>query len=214
MLYGVGSLAEQIYQYNVRYQLYDIVAFIDDSVGGERQYHSLPVLTYNEFKREDVYKDCCVIVTVGYTKCNTIRQRICEQLIADKYCLANFIAPNSNCWPDSIVGKNVVVFDNVFIGVDAKIHTGVIVYEGTIIPHNVEIKEYSLLSAGVVLGGHSVVGKNCFLGLNSTIKSSSIIGSYNIVASGANVIRSSEDFCVIKGNPGIAIQKDTLSVKI
>ena len=128
--------------------------------------------------------------------------------------LANFIAPNSNCWPNTIKGSNIIVLDNVFVGDDCEIESGVILCPGTVLSHGVKVGEYSFFSDGVVVGGNAKIGNNSFVGLNSTIKSSVKIGNYNIIGSAANVIHDTPDFSVTKGNPGITIQKDTLHTKI
>lgn len=213
-VYGTGSIAEQIYQYNERYHLYNICVFIDDNLSSNYKFHGIEVLNYETFKRSYTTGNISVIVTIGYSKCNTIRESVCLKLMSDGYILANFISPGSNCWPGAIVGLNIIIFDNVFVGNGSKISSGVIIYECVSIAHNVHVNKYSLLSLGVVAGGNSVIGEYTFVGLNSTIKSSVVLGNYNIVASGTNVIKSSNNYSLIKGNPGKVKNIDTLLVKI
>ena len=64
------------------------------------------------------------------------------------------------------------------------------------------------------IGGYTTIGHNSFIGLNSTIKDSITIGAYNIVGCGTNVIKSTMDFNVAVGNPGVSKQSDTQSMKI
>ena len=213
-IYGVGSIAEQVYQYNLRYHLYDIQVFINDNASENESFHGLPVMCFDKFKENYSFNDVSVLVTIGYTKCNTIRQRVCLKVEEAGFRLSNFISPGANCWPASVIGHNVIVFDDVFIGTGAHVMDNVIIYEGAKIAHNVTLKENVLLSLGVVIGGNAEIGVNTFIGLNATIKSSAVVGAYNIIASGANVIKSSMAHSVIKGNPGVAEQKDTLQVKI
>lgn len=156
-----------------------------------------------------------IIVSIGYVKCNIYRRNAVRKVVDAGYPLYNFIAPGANVWPGSIQeNDNVLVFDNVFVGVGCQLERGVIISEGTVLSHDITVGEYTFMSDGVVVGGHSKIGKNSFVGLNSTIKSNTILGDYNIVGCAANVLMDTSDYSVIKGNPGIAEQRDTLNVDI
>ena len=214
-IYGVGALASKLLLYNIRYQLFEVAAFIDDNETKAGFYNEIPVLSYKDFiNRFAGQEQPKVLVSVGYTGCNVYRENTCKKVMDHGFELANFIAPNSNCWPNTIKGTNVIVLDNVFIGDDCEIETGVILCPGTVLSHGVKVGAYSFFSDGVVVGGNARIGKNSFVGLNSTIKSSVKIGSYNIIGSAANVIHDTPDFSVTKGNPGITTPKDTLHTKI
>lgn len=153
-------------------------------------------------------------MAIGYTKCNLYREQVCLKLQAAGYPLVNYISPGSNCWNGTIRGNNIIVFDNVFVGVGCELYDGVIISEGTTLSHDVKVGKYVFFSDEVTVGGHATIGNNSFLGLNSTIKSNSKIGSYNIVGSGTNVIRSTEDYSLTIGNPGVSYIKNTLQVDI
>lgn len=163
---------------------------------------------------------CCgggvkLLVSIGYTRCNTYQEQAIRRLMDEGYILTNFIAPGSNCWPGSIEPESgVLIFDNAFIGVGCCLMKGVIISEESVLSHNVTVDPFVFFSDGVVVGGHARIGRNSFVGLNSTIKSGCKIGSYNIIGSGANVLHDTEDNCVVKGNPGRAEVKETLEISI
>ncbi|MCQ2193537.1 MAG: hypothetical protein MJZ28_01150 [Paludibacteraceae bacterium] len=215
IIYGVGTLARQIYYYNERYCLYEIVAFVDDNPNIPREFLGKPVMSYNEASvRFCDKKSISYIVAIGYVKCNVPRKNVCEKLKRDGYQLANFITSGSNCWPDTKMGHNVIVFDNVFIGIGCELKDGVVISEGSTLSHDITVGEYTFFSDEVTVGGFAEIKNNCFLGLNSTVKSASVIGAYNIVGAGANLLHTTDDFCVTIGNPGVSTKKDTLSVSI
>lgn len=215
IVYGTGALARLIYYYNERYHLYEVIAFVDDNPNRENLFMGKPVYSYEEVCKTLKTKDeASFLVAIGYVKCNDFRALVCNRLRHDGYQLANFISPGSNCWPGTPMGLNVIVFDNVFVGIGCELKDGVIISEGSTISHDIKVGEYTFFSDEVTVGGHAEIKNNCFLGLNSTIKSGSVIGCYNIVGSAANVIRSTDDFCVTIGNPGVSTRKDTRSVNI
>lgn len=213
-IYGIGSLAYKLFEYNKRDGIFDIVCFVDDKQDLESTYCGLPAMHYEEFKAVFNQQECKIFVAIGYVKCNYYRELISKRVMKDGYDLVNYISPRSICWEGSIVGKNVFVADNVFVGHGCKLHNGVIIYESCTFSHDSEIEPYCFISLSVASGGFTKVGHNSFIGLHSTIKDDVVIGPYNIVGSGTNVIRSTKDHCVIIGNPGISKQRDTELMKI
>ena len=214
LIYGIGSLANKIIEYNKRDGLYEIVGFVDDKEDLESSYCGLPAMHYNQFKEKYGVGDCVLFVAIGYVRCNHYRELVAERVIADGYELVNYISPNAICWDGVLAGKNIFVADNVFVGHGSRIHDGVILYEGCTFSHDTEIEPYCFVSLSVAFGGFTKLCHHSFVGLHSTVKDDVAIGAYNIVGCGANVIRSTNDFNVTVGNPGHSKEKDTQSMKI
>ena len=218
-IYGAGALAKQIINYNLRYNMFEVVALIDDNAQENQTFMGYDVLPFDRFSIEwpmvamgGVVK---VTVSIGYVKCNSYRKTAVEKVVTAGYPLYNFIAPGANVWPGSIKeDDNILVFDNAFVGVGCHLERGVIISEGTVLSHDITVGEYTFMSDGVVVGGHCHIGQHSFVGLNSTIKSNTTLGKYNIVGCAANVLKDTPDYSVVKGNPGIVEQKDTLNVEI
>ena len=213
-IYGIGSLAEKILEYNNRDQLFDIIGFLDDGGNLEASFSLLPVMTYSNFKTQYSAEDCKIFVAIGYTKCNYYRELIVNRVLSDGYQLINYISPKSICWDNTIIGLNIFIADNVFVGHGSQIHDGVIIYEGCTFSHNTKVESYCFISLRVASGGFTKIGHNSFIGVNTTIKDDITIGAYNIVGCGTNILKSTNEKNVIVGNPGIAKQKDTLTIKI
>lgn len=214
VIYGIGSLGEKIFEYNKRDCLYDIVGFVDDKQNLDPFYCGLPTMNYSQFKENYTTEKCKVFVAIGYVKCSYYRELVIKRLVSDGYELINYISPNSICWEGTIKGYNIFVADNVFVGHGSNIHNGVIIYEGCTFSHDAEIEDFCFVSLRCAMGGYTKVGHNSFIGLNSTVKDSIAIGAYNIVGCGTNVIHSSNDNSVIKGNPGISCIKNTSAMKV
>lgn len=212
IIWGTGEFANQVFNYNRRDNLYHIVGFIDDYKTG--LFNNLPIYSFNEFKSKFGIKNISVFVAIGYTKSNIHREKVCNQLSSYGYQTINYISPYSRCWDNTIEGRNIFIADNVYIGMGCKIESGNIILEGCTLCHDITLNPYSFLSAEVTIGGHVVISKNCFIGLNATIKSGITIGSYNIIGSGANVIKSHSSYNVIVGNPATILKHNDLDVSI
>lgn len=214
VLYGNGALTKDLLQYNTQYALYDIVAIIDDS--GDRNTNSgLAILSFDEFKASYEELGCPkVLVTIGYSRCNSIREKVYNNVKDAGFLFTNFISPRCVCWSDLSECSNLIILDNVYIGPDCKLGNGVVIYPGTALAHDNIVGDFSFLSVSVVVGGNASIKKNSFIGLGVVIKSSVTVEEYNVVASGANVIKTTMPKSVLKGNPATAVVKDTLEVKI
>ena len=114
VLYGNGSLAKRILLYNSIYKLLNIVGIIDDStvdVGGD-----LPIYTYSEFKQlYTPLNSPRILITIGYAKCNSIKESIYNKIVNDGYILTNFISPKANYWTDLSGNKNVIILVRYFL---------------------------------------------------------------------------------------------------
>jgi len=208
VVYGIGSLAEKIYYYNKRDQLFDLIGFIDD-----KKEHSifcgLPVYSFDEFYKMFSPNDCLVFVAIGYVRCNYYREKVFYMVNEKGYTLTNYISPKSIIFEDTLMGRNILVCDNVFIGHKSRIEDGCILSVGTTLSHENIVGKFSFISSCVVFGGHAKVENNCFVGLHSTIKDSITIGAFSIVGSGSNVIKSTPNHSVTIGNPGVSTIKET-----
>lgn len=214
LIYGIGSLGEKIFEYNKRDELYEIVGFIDDKENLESTFCGLPTMNYDICKQYYPKEEYRIFVAIGYVRCNYYREKVVKKVFDDGYELINYISPYSICWENTILGKNIFVADNVFVGHKCKIYDGVIISAGCVLSHENEVKDYSFISSCVAFGGHSKVANNCFIGLHSTIKDNIVVAEYNIVGCGANVLKSTQAYSVTIGNPGKSYIRDTMSMKI
>lgn len=214
VLYGNGALTKDLLQFNAQYALYDIVAIIDDSKD-KKTTNDITILSFDEFKASYEELGCPkVLVTIGYSRCNSIREKVYNNVKDAGFLFANFISPRCVCWSDLSECSNLIILDNVYIGPDCKLGNGVVIYPGTALAHDNIVGDFAFLSVSVVVGGNASIKKNSFIGLGVVIKSSITVEEYNVVASGANVIKTTMPKSVLKGNPATAVVKDTLEVKI
>lgn len=213
VIYGCGELGRRLRLYFERENLNKVLAFVSD---GENDVvvDDLPVYSFDRCKELYPKEECYMFVAIGYSKVNTIREKICKKCREAGYQLINYISPKSNCWNNVVFGDNVFVEDNVFIGDHCKIGNGVFIKAGCVLCHNDELQDYVFFSGGVVVGGDVIVKKNSFVGLNATLKSHITISEFNVVGSGANIVYSTASNCVLVGNPAKCIEKNVMDVNI
>ena len=100
-------------------------------------------------------------------------------------------------WHDTMIGKGVKL-DNL-------IHIG----------HNAQIGDWSVIVAGVVIGGSCVIGKYCWLGMNACIKQHVKITNNVVVGAGAVVINDiKDDYDIVAGNPAKSIKDKVTATRL
>ncbi len=118
---------------------------------------------------------------------------------------ATAIHPRAVIDPDTRIGHGVVILPNVVTSFGPSIGNFVHVYAGALIGHDSEIGDYVTVAAHSVIGARIHIGEGAHIGLNSSIREDIRIGRYSIVGMGAVVIKDTEDFSIVGGNPARVI---------
>lgn len=103
------------------------------------------------------------------------------------------------------IGANNTI-DRAALG-DTILHNHVKLDNLVHIAHNDEIKENTLITAGVIFSGGVEVGKNSWIAPNVCIKEKIKLGENSFVGLGAVVIKDVEDNTVVIGNPAKELKK-------
>jgi acetyltransferase EpsM len=124
---------------------------------------------------------------------------------------ATAIHPSAYINPDSDIGHGVLILPNVSTSFSPKIDNYVHIYTGAFIGHDSVVHDYVTIAAHAVVGARININEGAHIGLNSSIKEDITIGKYSIVGMGAVVIRDTEDFSVVAGNPAKKINQLNIS---
>jgi len=114
---------------------------------------------------------------------------------------ATAIHPRAYINPETEMGNGVVILPNVSTSFSPKIGNFVHIYTGAFIGHDSAIHDYATIAAHAVIGARINVNEGAHIGLNASIKEDINIGKYSIVGMGSVVVRDTDDFSVVVGNP-------------
>jgi sugar O-acyltransferase (sialic acid O-acetyltransferase NeuD family) len=209
VIYGDSDFAEQ-----VKYQLdtdsrYKVIAFVvDKSMYTKNIFMDLPVYEFHTLNNYYHPNDIKIFVAIGYSKMNTIRKAVIDEVKSTGYNLLTYISPSATIYKDAIIGEGTYIANFVSIEQKVTIGKGVILLPKTHIHHESIIGNYSYLASGIIVGGKVSIGNNVFIGIHSTIKNDIKIASFNLIGQCSNVIRSTNSMKVYVGNPATQI-KDT-----
>jgi len=130
-----------------------------------------------------------------------LREKIANDIAANKIAGANIIAPGTFIPSSTTVGKGVIIFPGVYLGTNTVIGNNITISPNAVLGHDVVIDNNVVISAGVIICGMVHVKENGYIGPGAYIKESVIIGEHSVAAMGAVVFKDVEDNDLVIGNP-------------
>lgn len=159
----------------------------------ETLYDGLPVVSLEKIVQTHPPTEFQCFVAVGYSKMNSVREKLYKLIKELGYILPNYISPRSSFLTNEEIGDNNLILEDNTIQPFVKIGSNNVFWSGNHIGHDVEIGSHNFISSHVVISGYTKVGNNCFFGVNSTFRDSITIGNKNLIAAGAIIMNSTND---------------------
>jgi sugar O-acyltransferase (sialic acid O-acetyltransferase NeuD family) len=148
-----------------------------------------------------------ILVAIGYSKMNSIRESVYHQFDQAKFNFITFVHPSVKLWHNAKIGRNVFVFEDNTIQPFTKIGNNSIIWSGNHIGHHSEIGKNVFISSHVVISGDCQIGDNSFLGVNATIFDGVKIGPKCLIGGGSIVNRDLGAESVMVSQPSSKLQK-------
>lgn len=214
VLVGIGNFSDVARAYFEKFSEYEVVAYACDSDYESRDfYQELPVVDLNKIESTYSPYEVSVFVAVGYSKVNSIRKRIYQDLKNKNYSFASFIHPNVNIWDSTIVGDNVFIFEDNTIQPFTTIGDNTTLWSGNHLGHHSKIGKHCFISSHVVISGDCSIGEQVFIGVNATLRDGIRVANRTIIGAGALVMKDTkeEDVFVVKGTQPSRIKSSQLS---
>jgi len=160
----------------------DFMGFVDD----KPELKNTRVMGYPILGGFDWLKEKNVTVFNSVAKTMAIRAAATQKLLPYVKVFASLVHPSINT-TYAVIGKDVAIFENVFLGPNTMIGSHCIIHTGCIIAHDVSIGANCFIAPGAQILGGVKIGNNCFIGSNSvclpkvTIGDGAIIGALSLV---------------------------------
>ena len=172
-------------------------------------YRDYKTIEWFEDLKIDVFEDLAsiypqkkinVIVAIGYSQKNKIREKVFFDCKQYGYNIIRYISPRANVYTTRL-GEGTIVRAGAHVGVNVILGDGCIVNCAAVLTHDIKAGKFNFFGARSCFGGGSDIGDYCFFGLNSTIKNRLHIADFTLIGAGANVIRDTESNGTYVGNP-------------
>lgn len=182
---------------------YDVIAFCTkgDFIK-EKSLNGRPVVAQEDLPLLYDMKKVSVLITIGYVRMNTLREKVYNEITGLGYNLISFVSERAKVYTSVPDSYGIIIMPGAYVGPEVEIGKCCVIRANATITHHILLGDYSFIGAGVVIGGNVVVGNNSFIGLNSTIKNKVKLAPYTLIGCGSNVISNVELYqSVCVGNP-------------
>lgn len=217
VIFGDTHFSERLCKY-IEFEKRDhVVAFTQErEFINHKELLGVPVIPLEKLK-DELLIDFSIIIGIGYSKMNSLREYVYQLCKKNNYKIASYISTSAIVY--SFVenfGEGNLVFPGAIIGPDCKLGLCNIIESGCALSHDVELANFNYISANAAFGGFSKISNNCFIGLNATVRDGISIADKTIIGSASNVLKTvDKKGCVIVGNPArILDNKFSMETKV
>ena len=197
ILAGNAITANILYKYIDIDTRYKIIGFtVDDDYVTTQAPNNLPCIGLSNIKENFNPQDVKIIMAIGYTKLNTIREKIYLKLKSLGYTIETYVHPNATILTTYPIGEGSVIMAGSLIEPDAKVGSNCFLWGNTVIAHNAIVNDNCWIAAGAVISGMAKIGSNSFIGVNATISNKVEVGSFNIIGGSAFISKNTKNNAV------------------
>lgn len=205
---GSGHLGQQIAHFAIIDGHYKEVVFFDD-FNEEKEVNGFLIkgktsLIEDSFKG-NIFDE--LIIGIGYKHMGA-RKRLHEKFVL-KVPFATIVHSSCIVDPTAILGSGTIVYPGSIIDANVNIKDNVLINIGCAVAHDTIIHSHCFLSPRVVLAGFIIIGKECVLGINSTVIDNINIADAVQIGGGTVVIKNIEESGLYVGNPARFIRQIT-----
>ena len=173
LIYGNGKVAKILFQFLKKN--FHVEAFtVDEKLIKQKYIEGLPLVGFE------------MIIAVGYSQMNCIREQKYKEAKFKGYSFINYIHPSVEIHENVKIGKNNIILDHVAIQPYASIGNSNFLWSNSVIGHGSAIRDYNWIASGAVISGDAIVKSRCFFGVNASIGHNVTIENENFI--GANTL--------------------------
>ena len=170
VIFGVGQIAEEVFNYFEKDSDYEVKAFtVDDKYFKKKRFMDRPIIPFSKIKSNFSPKYHKMFVAIGYTDLNQLRYKKYLECKKKGYKFASYVSSKASIIGKQKIKDNCMILENTTIQTTAKIGNNVFIWSNNLVGHHTEIKDNTYIAGNCVIAGSSILGKFSFMGINSTI---------------------------------------------
>ena len=213
VIFGNSDWADLAHVYLTHDSPHEVVAFtVDRDFLQEKEHVGLPVVPFEDIKKEYPPEDYYMFIPVSFKKMNKVRAAKYNQAKEWGYRFVSYVSSKATTWPGFSCGENCFILEDNTIQPFVQIGHNVVMWSGNHIGHHSVVEDHVTITSHVVISGHCVIESYCFLGVNATIRDETVVAMGTLVGAGALILRDTKEWEVYKATPTqpAAIRSDQL----
>jgi len=157
----------------------------------------LPVVALEHIEEYYPPAEYEVILGVGYSRMNDIRQNLFNICKEKGYYVASYIHPTAVISKDAKLGEGNIILENTLLQPFVELGRGNLLLYNVSVAHNDKIGDFCTLTGGTSLAGFVTVENNCFLGNSSMVFDHVTLAKYTLLGANAYVKKNTKPYEVI-----------------
>jgi sugar O-acyltransferase (sialic acid O-acetyltransferase NeuD family) len=192
IILGNGITAELMFAFINDDYRYKIKGFcVERDFITSDKFLDIDIIALEDIERFYDRKTYKVLMAVGYSNLNKIREELCYKVKSLGYEFLTYIHKDAKVYSGNI-GEGSVILSGTVFEPYATIGKNSVIWSNCVIAHNVEIEDNCWIAAGSVISANAVIKRNSFIGVNSTITNRVVVEEYNIIGAGALITKNTK----------------------
>lgn len=200
---GAVSLAEQIYDTQLKMRNIEFLGFaFDDELYG-KEINGFPVLckTYDAYKKYESFSDVKFIFQLYRRDLMAERVKLLRSYGIPRERFATFIHHSAYVARSAKIGYGCALMANVVVNANACVGDCTTIQSNSIVEHDTFLGQYNFIAAHTAIGSNVHIGEGNFMGLNTSVNNCIDIGDYNFVGMASNMVKGLGNSEKVYGNP-------------
>lgn len=205
---GSGEIAMSVFEDMNRFKKeWDIVGYINDINEINTYFGKYKIVGNSDMIVDFVHKGYFIHYTYFYNaKKKEERVNQFMKLNIPLEAHASGIHPLAYINPTSKIGVGCLMAQFSSLSASAQLNNFIHMYANSFVGHDTEVKDYSTIAAGSVIGARNKLSTGVHFGLNSTTREDISVGRYSIIGAGSVVVKNIIDNQTVVGNPAKPIK--------
>lgn len=184
---------------------YQCIGFLDDDPKRwGKIIHGVSVIGGMEHAQK--YKDALFVNGIGSPSSFLQKEKIISKTNIPTDRFETIVHPSAAVSSMAVLGRGVVIFQNVTISSHARIEDHVCILPNSVISHDCRVGRCSCIAGGVIVSGQVQIGESCYLGANCSIKERVVVGARSLIGMGSVVLSDVVEGSIVAGNPSREIK--------
>lgn len=200
IIVGTGSFAELMFQYLQENENIEVVAFsVNRQYIGENNSTmlGLPVIALEELNKRYDPRQCSVIIAVGYSKMNHVRNQLFTECKQMGFSVASYIHPTALIARGTKLGEGNIFLERSLVQPYVTIGDGNLFWYDVKIAHNGVIGDFNTFTGNTNICGFVNIDDYCFFGNSSIVSDHLSIAEHTLVGLGAIIKANTKPYDVI-----------------
>lgn len=200
IIFGLGQVAETVYDYLTYDSEHKIVAFtVDEAFRTEASFKELPVVPYEDLLDDYPPNQVELYIAMSYRGMNEHRKQKYLDSKAKGYRFITYISSKACLMPSACVGENTFIMEQNVIQPYVTIGNNCVLWSGNHIGHHTTIADHCFIASHAVISGAVRMGESCFVGVNATVRDNISIGEKCVIGAGALILQDATAGSVFRG---------------